>query len=244
MATLAPSSASATAVAAPIPDDAPVTSASFRTSRGRVHGRSVDRSFGRSASVRSDARYDLGQTGQPDNRTTERPADRADTPPYASQSVPRGDRRRGGRGLSWGRRWRTDRAAALALDGDGGDGAARVRRASSASWPRPRPEARSRCACFRAARWARSARSCSSSRKGSSTSWCRARRSGAASRPKLQVFDFPFLWRDWAHVHDILDGSVGRDAADYLDVDRTHAAVRVGRLVRLPSGHHTIARRQ
>ena len=34
--------------------------------------------------------------------------------------------------------------------------------------------------------------------------------------PKLQVFDFPFLWRDWAHVHQIVDGEVGRDAADYL----------------------------
>ena len=34
--------------------------------------------------------------------------------------------------------------------------------------------------------------------------------------PRLQVFDFPFLWRDWAHVHRIVDGPVGRDAADYL----------------------------
>ena len=35
--------------------------------------------------------------------------------------------------------------------------------------------------------------------------------------PKLQVFDFPFLWRDWAHVHGIVDGAVGREAADYLE---------------------------
>jgi tripartite ATP-independent transporter DctP family solute receptor len=34
--------------------------------------------------------------------------------------------------------------------------------------------------------------------------------------PKLQVFDFPFLWRDWAHVHAVVDGAVGQDAADYL----------------------------
>jgi tripartite ATP-independent transporter DctP family solute receptor len=34
--------------------------------------------------------------------------------------------------------------------------------------------------------------------------------------PKLQVFDFPFMWRDWTHVHRIVDGSVGREAADYL----------------------------
>jgi tripartite ATP-independent transporter DctP family solute receptor len=34
--------------------------------------------------------------------------------------------------------------------------------------------------------------------------------------PKLQVFDFPFMWRDWAHVHSIVDGPVGREAADYL----------------------------
>jgi tripartite ATP-independent transporter DctP family solute receptor len=35
--------------------------------------------------------------------------------------------------------------------------------------------------------------------------------------PKLQVFDFPFLWRDWAHVHAVVDGAVGREAADYLE---------------------------
>ena len=35
--------------------------------------------------------------------------------------------------------------------------------------------------------------------------------------PKLQVLDFPFMWRDWAHVHRIVDGPVGREAADYLD---------------------------
>jgi len=35
--------------------------------------------------------------------------------------------------------------------------------------------------------------------------------------PKLQVFDFPFMWRDWAHVHSIVDGTVGREAADYLE---------------------------
>jgi len=35
--------------------------------------------------------------------------------------------------------------------------------------------------------------------------------------PKLQVFDFPFLWRDWAHVHGVVDGRVGNEAADYLE---------------------------
>src|SRR5260221_2612206 len=35
--------------------------------------------------------------------------------------------------------------------------------------------------------------------------------------PKLQVFDFPFMWRDWAHVHGVVDGRVGREAADYLE---------------------------
>jgi TRAP-type transport system periplasmic protein len=34
--------------------------------------------------------------------------------------------------------------------------------------------------------------------------------------PRLQVFDFPFLWRDWAHVHAVLDGALGREAAEYL----------------------------
>src|SRR5260221_4253399 len=40
--------------------------------------------------------------------------------------------------------------------------------------------------------------------------------------PKLQVFDFPFLWRDWEHVHGVVDGRVGDEAADYLE-----AAVQV-----------------
>jgi TRAP-type transport system periplasmic protein len=35
--------------------------------------------------------------------------------------------------------------------------------------------------------------------------------------PKLQVFDFPFLWRDWDHVHRVVDGDVGREATDYLE---------------------------
>ena len=34
--------------------------------------------------------------------------------------------------------------------------------------------------------------------------------------PKLQIFDFPFMWRDWAHVHRIVDGPIGQEAADYL----------------------------
>src|SRR4030095_16192506 len=35
--------------------------------------------------------------------------------------------------------------------------------------------------------------------------------------PKLQVFDFPFLWRDWDHVHRVVDGQVRREAADFLE---------------------------
>jgi tripartite ATP-independent transporter DctP family solute receptor len=35
--------------------------------------------------------------------------------------------------------------------------------------------------------------------------------------PKLQVFDFPFLWRDWDHVHGVVDGHVGNEAADYME---------------------------
>jgi TRAP-type transport system periplasmic protein len=35
--------------------------------------------------------------------------------------------------------------------------------------------------------------------------------------PKVQVFDFPFLWRDWDHVHAVVDGELGRHAADYLE---------------------------
>ena len=35
--------------------------------------------------------------------------------------------------------------------------------------------------------------------------------------PKLQVFDFPFLWRDWDHAHGVVDGRVGREAAEYME---------------------------
>jgi tripartite ATP-independent transporter DctP family solute receptor len=35
--------------------------------------------------------------------------------------------------------------------------------------------------------------------------------------PRLQVFDFPFLWRDWDHVHRVVDGRAGQRAADYLE---------------------------
>jgi tripartite ATP-independent transporter DctP family solute receptor len=35
--------------------------------------------------------------------------------------------------------------------------------------------------------------------------------------PKLQVFDFPFLWRDMAHIHRVVDGPVGSAVADYLE---------------------------
>lgn len=35
--------------------------------------------------------------------------------------------------------------------------------------------------------------------------------------PRLQVLDFPFLWRDWDHVHRVLDGPLGVDVANYLE---------------------------
>jgi TRAP-type transport system periplasmic protein len=34
--------------------------------------------------------------------------------------------------------------------------------------------------------------------------------------PRLQVFDFPFLWRDWDHVHRVVDATLGPSAAEYL----------------------------
>jgi len=40
--------------------------------------------------------------------------------------------------------------------------------------------------------------------------------------PKLQVLDFPFVWRDWGHVHGVVDAEVGKAAADYME-----GAVRV-----------------
>jgi tripartite ATP-independent transporter DctP family solute receptor len=35
--------------------------------------------------------------------------------------------------------------------------------------------------------------------------------------PKLQVLDFPFLWRDPAHIHRVIDGPLGDEAAAYLE---------------------------
>jgi tripartite ATP-independent transporter DctP family solute receptor len=35
--------------------------------------------------------------------------------------------------------------------------------------------------------------------------------------PRLQLFDFPFLWRDWSHVHQHVDGRLGAEVADYLE---------------------------
>ena len=35
--------------------------------------------------------------------------------------------------------------------------------------------------------------------------------------PRLQVLDFPFLWRDWDHVHRIVDGPIGDEAAAYQE---------------------------
>ena len=88
----------------------------------------------------------------------------------------------GARRVPLARRARPDRAAPVALDGRRADGAARVRRQvprAGGSGDRRRGQGPR---LSRAARSARSARSCSSSRKGSSTSWSRAPRSGAASR--------------------------------------------------------------
>ena len=40
--------------------------------------------------------------------------------------------------------------------------------------------------------------------------------------PRLQVLDFPFLWRDWRQVHRVLDGPLGEEVAEYME-----GAVRV-----------------
>lgn len=34
--------------------------------------------------------------------------------------------------------------------------------------------------------------------------------------PRLQMLDFPFLWRDWDHVHRIVDGPLNSEFSDYL----------------------------
>jgi tripartite ATP-independent transporter DctP family solute receptor len=40
--------------------------------------------------------------------------------------------------------------------------------------------------------------------------------------PRLQFLDFPFLWRDWDHVHHLVDGPLSAEISDYLA-----AAVRI-----------------
>ena len=35
--------------------------------------------------------------------------------------------------------------------------------------------------------------------------------------PRLQFFDFPFLWRDADHVHGVVDGAVGKEASEYME---------------------------
>ena len=62
--------------------------------------------------------------------------------------------------------------------------------------------------------------------------------------PKLQVFDFPFLWRDWDHVHGVVDGRVGRRRRRLHGGRGRRAAARLGRLVRLPAGRHALAGRE
>ena len=56
--------------------------------------------------------------------------------------------------------------------------------------------------------------------------------------PRLQVFDFPFLWRDWDHVHRVVDSTLGRVGRRVPRGQRPHAAARLGRLVRFPARHH------
>ena len=225
---------------------------SFRTSRSTSPWekcRSVAQSFSRSVRSRrlGRRRSETGQPaltpdsfGLPDDRATGRPSY---TPPYASQSVPRRDRRRGGRGLSWGRRC-----------ADGSCSGSRTR------WPRARRRCTSSPSKFRelaeaATGGAVKVRLFPSGTLGQEREVVQQLQEGLVDfmvsgtaiwgsvAPRLQVFDFPFLWRDWAHVHGVVDGRVGREAADYLESHGADAAARLGRLVRLPPGHHPIARR-
>ena len=34
--------------------------------------------------------------------------------------------------------------------------------------------------------------------------------------PRLGIFDFPFMWRGWPHIHSVVDGRVGHEAGEYL----------------------------
>ena len=59
--------------------------------------------------------------------------------------------------------------------------------------------------------------------------------------PKLQVFDFPFMWRDWDHVHQVVDGP-SDGTRRTTSIDRADASDRVGRFVRVSERDHAFAR--
>ena len=61
--------------------------------------------------------------------------------------------------------------------------------------------------------------------------------------PKVQVFDFPFMWRDWDHVHRLVDGAVGAGRSRLPRANRANASARVGRFVRVSGRDHAVARR-
>ena len=62
--------------------------------------------------------------------------------------------------------------------------------------------------------------------------------------PKLQLFDFPFLWRDWDHVHGVVDGTRRPRGRGLHGGGGPGPPPGLGRFVRLPPGGHPVARRE
>ena len=59
--------------------------------------------------------------------------------------------------------------------------------------------------------------------------------------PKLQVFDFPFMWRDWVARPPRRRRTDRTGGGRLPRSHRADAADRVGRLVRVPQCHHALA---
>ena len=114
-------------------------------------------------------------------------------------------------------RARPDRAAAVALDGRRARPRCTSSATSSASSPKRRPAARSRSASFPSGTLGQEREVVQQLQEGLVDFMVSGTAIWGSVAPKLQVFDFPFLWRDWAHVHGVVDGTLGREAADYLE---------------------------
>jgi len=135
------------------------------------------------------------------------------------------------------REGRKGRAPALPFDG-GRPTALHALATRSASWRRPPPAARWRSASFRAHPRPGARGGPAAPGRPGRLHGVRHRHLGSVA-PKLQVFDFPFLWRDW-------DTCTGRGRTRRHTRRRTisrppsRCGPWPGRFVRLPPGDHAV----